>query len=58
MSGLIAGVKDSGVEKGLEPMNSADRKIVHDTVNAAEGVRTISVGEEPRRRVVIVPEGD
>ncbi|MGY9071757.1 MAG: R3H domain-containing nucleic acid-binding protein [Acidimicrobiales bacterium] len=55
---LIDGVKDSGVEKGLEPMNSADRKVVHDTVNSVDGVRTISVGEEPRRRVVIVPEGN
>ena len=53
---LVRGVKDSGVEKGLEPMNSADRKVVHDAVNAVDGVRTISVGEEPRRRVVIVPD--
>lgn len=53
---LVGGVKDSGVEKGLEPMNSADRKVVHDAVNAVDGVRTISVGEEPRRRVVIVPD--
>jgi spoIIIJ-associated protein len=53
---LVVGVKDSGVEKGLEPMNSADRKVVHDAVNAVDGVRTISVGEEPRRRVVIVPD--
>jgi spoIIIJ-associated protein len=36
-------------------MGSADRKIVHDTVSAVEGVRTISVGEDPRRRVVIAP---
>ena len=48
----------SGTEKALEPMGSADRKVVHDTVNELDGVRTISVGEEPRRRVVIVPESD
>ena len=36
-------------------MGSADRKVVHDTVNEMEGVSTISEGEEPRRRVVIVP---
>jgi spoIIIJ-associated protein len=52
---LVDQVLASGGEKALEPMGSADRKIVHDAVNAREGVRTISVGEEPRRRVVIVP---
>ena len=40
----------------LEPMNAADRKVVHDTVNDIDGVRTSSEGEEPRRRVVISPE--
>jgi spoIIIJ-associated protein len=49
-------VKASGVQKALEPMNSADRKVVHDTVNEIEGVRTVSEGEDQRRRVVIIPE--
>ncbi|HEY6533151.1 MAG TPA: RNA-binding cell elongation regulator Jag/EloR [Acidimicrobiales bacterium] len=49
-------VRDSGVQKALEPMNPADRKVVHDTVNDIGGVTTISEGEEPRRRVVVVPE--
>ena len=48
-------VRSSGVQKALEPMGSADRKVVHDTVNALEGVSTISEGDEPRRRVVIIP---
>ena len=48
-------VRSSGVQKALEPMGSADRKIVHDTVNALDGVSTISEGDEPRRRVVIIP---
>jgi spoIIIJ-associated protein len=48
-------VKDSGVQKALEPMNSADRKVVHDTVNEIGGVATTSEGEDPRRRVVILP---
>lgn len=39
----------------LEPMNPADRKIVHDTINGIDGVSTTSEGEEPRRRVVIKP---
>ena len=37
-------------------MNAADRKVVHDTVNDIDGVRTISEGEDPRRRVVLLPE--
>jgi spoIIIJ-associated protein len=39
-------------------MAAADRKIVHDTVNDIEGVRTISEGEDPRRCVVIIPADD
>jgi len=46
----------SGVERVLEPMPPADRKVVHDTVNAIAGVSTTSEGEEPRRRVVIRPD--
>lgn len=49
-------VKESGLQKALEPMVASDRKVVHDTANAIDGVRTISEGEEPRRRVVIAPE--
>jgi spoIIIJ-associated protein len=48
-------VRVSGVQKALEPMGSADRKVVHDTVNEMDGVSTTSEGEEPRRRVVIIP---
>ena len=44
------------MQKALEPMAAGDRKVVHDEVNLIEGVRTISEGEDPRRRVVIVPE--
>lgn len=52
---LAEEVRTSGAAKALEPMGSADRKVVHDTVNEIDGVNTISEGEEPRRRVVIVP---
>lgn len=48
-------VISSGNQKMLEPMNPADRKIVHDTVNLIDGVETSSEGEEPRRYVVIRP---
>ena len=55
---LAQKVIESGVEKGLEPMNAADRKVVHDAVNEIPGVNTISVGDEPRRRVVLVVADD
>ena len=48
-------VQESGNEVALEPMPPADRKVVHDTVAAIDGVTTASEGEEPRRRVVIRP---
>lgn len=51
---VAAEVLESGVEKSLEPMGAADRKIVHDAVAEIPGVRTLSEGEDPRRHVVIV----
>ena len=51
-----AAVLESGQARALEPMGAADRKVVHDTVNDIDGVVTRSEGEDPRRRVVIVPE--
>lgn len=48
-------VQSTGSRRVLEPMSAADRKVVHDTVNQIDGVATISEGEDPRRRVVIVP---
>lgn len=47
-----------GRERTLEPMNSADRKIVHDALSEMPGIETRSVGDDPRRRVVVVPAGD
>ena len=48
-------VKATGAARRLEPMNSADRKIVHDTLIEFEGVTTRSEGEDPKRRVVVEP---
>ena len=47
----------SGEAKALEPMSAPDRKVVHDTVNTIDGVRSVSDGEDPRRRVLLVPDG-
>ena len=52
---VAAEVKETGAARMLEPMSSADRKIVHDTLVEFEGVTTRSEGEDPRRRVVVEP---
>jgi spoIIIJ-associated protein len=49
-------VKRTGEPKKLWPMNPFERKIVHDAV-AAAGLRSESEGEEPDRRVVVLPAG-
>lgn len=48
-------VIDEGEEVTFEVMSSADRKVVHDTVAELDGVSSGSIGEDPRRRVVIRP---
>ncbi|RMH78050.1 MAG: KH domain-containing protein [Actinomyces sp.] len=53
---VAADVRSTGTAKALEPMGAADRKIVHDVIADEEGVTTTSEGEDPRRRVVIVPD--
>ena len=39
----------------LAPMNPFERKVVHDVVAAVAGVHSESEGEEPHRRVVVLP---
>jgi spoIIIJ-associated protein len=51
-------VRESGNEQQLEPMTPPDRKVIHDAVNAIDGVVTRSEGLEPQRRVVVAPDGD
>ena len=47
-------VRSSGERKALDPMTPFERKVVHDAV-AAAGLSSESEGEEPRRRVVVLP---
>lgn len=47
---------EDGGEIMLEPMNAADRKVVHDTASEIEGISTFSEGREPRRSVVLSTE--
>jgi len=49
-------VRQTGVPKKLWAMNPFERKVVHDAV-AAAGLRSESEGEEPDRRVVVLPAG-
>ena len=51
-------VLSEGGEVMLEPMNPADRKVVHDAVAEIEGVRSFSEGEDPHRSVVIAAVTD
>jgi spoIIIJ-associated protein len=45
----------SGEAVRLTPMNPFERKVVHDAISATEGVVSESEGEEPNRRVVVLP---
>ena len=46
--------KEGGAPVKLRPMTPFERKVVHDAV-AAAGLRSESEGEEPQRRVVVLP---
>lgn len=59
-SRLVSKAKDaakraqrSGKPEKLEPMNSFERKIVHDVISSIQGLDSESEGEEPDRRVVV-----
>ena len=49
-------VSRTGVARRLDPMTPFERKIIHDAV-AAAGLQSESEGEEPNRRVVVLPAG-
>lgn len=52
---LAETVKEDEREAMLEPMNAADRKVVHDAIAEIDGVRSYSEGEDPNRSVVVAP---
>ncbi len=49
-------VLESGADLALEPMSSADRKAIHDAVMEIDGVRSVSEGDDPYRKVVLLPD--
>jgi spoIIIJ-associated protein len=48
-------VRSSGEARSMEPMTSADRKVIHDVLNEESEVESRSEGEDPNRRIVVVP---
>lgn len=55
---LARDVTKSKVEVKLDPMNSYERRIIHNKLNDHRYVYTESFGEEPNRYVVIKPRND
>jgi spoIIIJ-associated protein len=51
---VIEDVRGSGDPQRMVPMTPFERKVVHDAV-AAAGLKSESEGEEPNRRVVVLP---
>ncbi len=56
---LAVKLADKAVKTGrkvnLEPMNAYERRIIHSALSENEQVKTESVGNEPQRHVVIIP---
>lgn len=50
---IASQVKRSGKPVRLEPMNPAERKIIHTYLQGRKGISTFSEGSEPYRRIVI-----
>ena len=48
-------VAETGEREQMAPMTPFERKVVHDAVAAVAGVVSESEGEEPQRRVVVLP---
>ena len=52
-----ARVVETGKMLQLEPMSALERRWIHISLRDHPGVATQSIGEEPNRRVVLVPRG-
>lgn len=50
-------VRSHGDRVALDPMNPFERKVIHDAIAAIAGVSSESEGEEPDRRVIVLPAG-
>ncbi|MBR4879850.1 MAG: protein jag [Clostridia bacterium] len=50
-------VAKTGKSIALEPMNPQERRIIHSALQDNKNVTTFSTGQEPRRKIVIAPQG-
>lgn len=50
---IIKSVLDTHIETKLDPMNSYNRRLVHNLASKYENIKTESVGEEPNRYTII-----
>lgn len=48
----------TGRTQALEPMPSNERRIIHITLRDYEGVKTESIGDDPFRKVTIIPNNE
>lgn len=53
MKKIIKSVLNTHIEVKLDPMNSYNRRIVHNLASKFKNIRTESVGEEPNRYTII-----
>ncbi len=50
---LSSRVKKSGRSIKLEPMSSQERRVIHSEIQKIPGVTTFSIGQDPKRRIVV-----
>ncbi len=50
---LASRVKKSGRSVKLEPMSAQERRVIHSEIQKIPGVTTFSIGQEPKRRIVV-----
>mgnify|MGYP001285263822 CR=1 FL=1 len=50
---MIAKVRGSGKSLTLDPMSASDRRVIHRHVEGQNGLRTLTIGEGDKKRIVI-----
>jgi len=55
---IIKDVQNTHIEVKLDPMNSYNRRLVHNLATKYENIKTESIGEEPNRYTIIKYEED
>ena len=52
----IAQVQSTGEEVEIPGLSSAERKQIHSLMESTEGLRSESRGQEPNRKLIVLPE--